>query len=143
MAAQRELVVSSPLLERLTAELGYAAIDDGNHDAFVQQPGACVLFFAGDPQRFRDTTDVAVILPELVKQFPQLQPGVVTAKSEDVLQARYRFKKWPALVFLRDGAYLGAISGVQDWADYLQKIEQLLAGEPTRPSTFTIPVVKA
>ena len=133
--------MSSPLLERLTTELAYAAIDEHTHDAFVQQAGACVLFFAGDPERFRDTTDVAVILPELIKQFPQLKPGVIVSSAEDALQERYGFKKWPALVFLRDGGYLGAISGVQDWADYLQKIEQLLAAEPTQP--FTIPVEKS
>ena len=133
--------MSSPLLDRLTVELGYPTIDESTHDAFVQKTGTSVLFFAGDPQRFRDTTDVAVILPELVKEFPQLQPGVVAASDEDVLQKRYGFKKWPALVFLRDGGYLGAISGVQDWADYLQRIEQLLSSKPTQP--FTIPIVKS
>ena len=63
--------------------------------------GITVLFFAGDPNRFHDTTDVAVVFPELVKAFEgKLRPGVVAADAGQALQQYYGFTAWPALVFL-------------------------------------------
>ena len=101
-----------------------------------------MLFFTGDPTKFREANDVAVILPELVQAFQGLlRPAVVARSVEVKLQMHYGFKAWPALVFLRDGGYLGTITGVQNWTDYLQKIQFLLASEPSRPPGFEIPVV--
>ena len=42
------------------------------------------------------------------------------------------FGTWPALVFLRRGEYLGVITQVQNWDDYLREIRYLLDSEPTR-----------
>jgi hydrogenase-1 operon protein HyaE len=36
-------------------------------------------------------------------------------------------------VFFKDGNYLGAISKVQDWDDYINTIQKLLLSEPTTP----------
>ena len=65
-----------PLIQRLYDDFGYPEVTLETHQDFVSQPGITVLFFAGDPNRFRDTTDVAVVLPELVKAFEgTLRPG--------------------------------------------------------------------
>jgi hydrogenase-1 operon protein HyaE len=45
------------------------------------------------------------------------------------------------LVFLRDGEYLGVITQVQNWDDYLREIQRLLDSEPVRAPGFKIPVV--
>jgi hydrogenase-1 operon protein HyaE len=133
-----------PLIQRLFDEFDYPAIGTATHDAFVNQPGVTVLFFAGDPQRFQETTDVAVVLPELVQAFPgQLRPGVVEESAELELQQRYGFSAWPTLVFLRAGGYLGAITGIRNWSEYLEDIGRLLTAEPVRPPVFKIPVVGA
>ncbi len=103
-----------------------------------------MLFFAGDPKTVRDSTDVAVVLPELVNAFDgRLIPGVVAADSERDLQRRYGFTAWPALVFLRDGGYLGAITRIQNWSEYLRDISALMEAEIRRPPGFAIPVVSA
>ena len=136
--------MSHPLIQRLLDECGYAEVNLANHDAFVAQPGMNVLFFPGDPQTVRDATDVAVVLPELDAAFPgQLRPGVVTDTFGDgkALKRQYGFREYPSLVFVRDGDYVGAISRVQDWADYLATIGDLLVAAPTRAPGFSIPVV--
>ncbi len=134
--------MTSPLIQRLFDENGYPEITQEGHDAFVGQAGTTVLFFAGDPKRYRDTTDVAVVLPELVKALDgRLHPGVVAQSAEIPLQEYYGFKTWPALVFVRNGGYLGAITGIQNWSDYLQQIAALMDAEPTRPPSFKIPLV--
>jgi hydrogenase-1 operon protein HyaE len=128
-----------PLIQRLFDEYNYPAIGIAAHDTFVRQPGVNVLFFAGDPQRFQDTTDVAVVLPELAQAFQgQLRPGVVEASAELELQKRYAFSAWPTLVFIRAGGYLGAITGIRNWSEYLEEIGRLLTAEPVHPPVFTI-----
>jgi len=133
-----------PLIQRLYDDCGYPEVTLETHQAFISQPGITVLFFAGDPKRFRDTTDVAVVLPELVKAFEgTLRPGVVAADAGQALQQYYGFTVWPALVFLRDGGYLGNITGIQNWSDYLHDIRKLIAAEVQQPRGLRVPVVSA
>jgi hydrogenase-1 operon protein HyaE len=136
--------MSSPLIDRLVTELGYARVDIDDLDPFLHAHEHVVLFFAGDPGRYPESNDVAVILPELVKTLDgRVTPAVVAVGAESALQDRYGFSAWPALVFLRRGAYLGAITRVQDWADYLAGAERILTAEPVRPPTIGIPVATA
>ncbi len=136
--------MTHPLMQRLFDDYGYPEVTLGSHEAFINQPGIRVLFFAGDPKRFRETTDVAVVLPELVKAFQdRLIPGVVAVEAEKPLQQHYGFAAWPALVFLRDGGYLGAITGVLNWTEYLHDIGELAAANIKSPPGFKIPVVSA
>lgn len=133
----------SPLINRLIDELGYPLLDTENFDAFIQANPFSVLFFTEEPKRFPESNDVAVILPELVKQFPQLTPAVVATSAEKKLQGRYNFPVWPALVFLKEGRYLATITKVQDWDVYMAEIASVLALEPKRDPGIGIPVVSA
>ena len=138
--------MSHPLISRLTDELGYPVVDLDNHDDFVAAEGMNVLFFPGDPQTVRDATDVAVILPELVKASDgRLRPGVVTDVFGDgkELKRKYGFREYPSLVFVRSGDYVGTISRVQDWGEYIERISELFVAAPARPPGFSIPVVAA
>lgn len=134
--------MSSPPIRRLFDDHGYPEVDLAALDELVRGPQVTVLFFTGDPKEHRETNDVAVILPELVKAFPgRLRPALVARAAEKALQARYGLRRWPALVFLREQGYLGAITGVQNWSEYLDEIQRLLQAEPTAPPGFGIPVV--
>jgi len=138
--------MTHPLIARLTDELGYPEVSLDNHDEFVTQVGMNVLFFPGDPQTVRDATDVAVILPELVHAFDgQFRPGVVTDTFGDGLQLKrqYGFTEYPALVFVRSGSYVGALTRVQNWSDYLNKISDLFVAPAKRPPGFKVQVVSA
>ena len=136
--------MTHPLIQRLLDEYGYPEVTLATHDAFISQPGVTVLFFAGDPKTVRDATDVAVVLPELVNAFGgRLIAGVVAADAQRALQRNYGFTAWPALVFLRDGGYLGAITHMQNWAGYLHDINKLIVAEVRRPPGFKIPVCSA
>lgn len=136
--------MSHVLIDRLHDELGYPVVTLANHDEFVAQPGMNVLFFPGDPTTVKDATDVAVVLPELAQAFDgQLTPGVVTDVRGDgaELQKTYGFGAYPALVFVRGGEYVGAITRIQDWAVYLEEISNLLVAPPRRAPGFSVPVV--
>ncbi|WP_114417838.1 hydrogenase [Marinospirillum perlucidum] len=131
--------MSHPLLDRLTGELGYASVTRENLDAFILSQPLTLLFFAGSPDRFPETLDVAVILPEIIKAFPDFRPGLVESASAAELQKRYGFSVWPTLVFLHQGQCLGQLSRVQNWDTYLNSIQGWLDQLPASGETGKIP----
>ncbi|WP_027856405.1 thioredoxin domain-containing protein [Marinobacterium jannaschii] len=133
--------MASPLIDRLVDELGYPRLDMSGFDEFIKQQSFCVLFFTENPARFPESNDVAVILPELLKAFPQLSAAVIDPAAEKQLQGRYNFTVWPTLVFLNEGRFLGQISKVQDWDQYLREVDTILALQPRRDPCIGIPVV--
>ena len=136
--------MTHPLIDRLITELGYPEVSLDNHEAFVQTPGLNVLFFPGDPDTVKDATDVAVVLPELVAVFDgRVNPGVVvdTFGSGMKLKRQYGFSHYPSLVFVRDGEYVGTITRIQDWVDYIAQISAMFTVPGRRAPGFSVPVV--
>ncbi len=129
----------SPLIDALTTRHGYPTVNEATVDAFLRDNEDCVLFFAGDAERLVESDDVAVILPEIVKQFPQLKPALVEKPAERTLQLQYRFNAFPALVFLRKEGYLGAISRLLGWQEYLSEVRAILARDPSEPPPYKFP----
>lgn len=131
-----------PLLQRLLERPGASLVNQATLEAFADAPGEAVLFFSGDPVRFPEGLDVAVVLPELrAANIDRFRIGVVDPAEEDPIARRYGSQRWPALVFLRDGRYLDTVAGMLDWDVYLAAVAQALAKEPTRAPGVGIPVV--
>ncbi len=122
--------MSHPLLDRLHNEFNYPLLTADSLDKFTQQNTLTVLFFTGDPIRQKETADVAVVLPEIIGEFPQLSAAVIDRDSELELQKKYNFLVWPALVFLREGEFLGSITKIRDWSEYLDEIPKILSRTP-------------
>lgn len=123
---------------------GAARLNEASFDAFARTPGEAVLFFTEDPARFREVTDLAVILPEIrLAASRPFRIGVLPPPLANAKAATYGVRRWPALVFLRDGGWLGNIEGLRDWSDYVALANELLAGV-TRPlPPKVIPVAAA
>ena len=129
-----------PLIDRLSDELGYPVLTTDNREALTASGTVC-LFFSEDPKRYPEALDVAVVLPELVTAFAgDFTPVVVSREIDRELQREYGFRQWPALVFLRDGQYLGAMEKIRDWAEYKDEIPAILAGSGKRAPGIGIPV---
>jgi hydrogenase-1 operon protein HyaE len=102
------------------------------------------LLFSGDTVRFPEGLDVAVVLPELRAALGQrFELAVVPRESEDSLARSFGVQRWPSVVLLRGGGYLGTVSGMLDWSDYLSAMRTVLDGPVTRAPTIGIPVVSA
>jgi hydrogenase-1 operon protein HyaE len=126
---------------RLISVHGVTQVDLAGYEEFVAGSGNSLLFFAGDPERYPESLDVAAVLPELMKAFPnRFRVGLVRAEAAVALQLKFGFGVWPALVFLREGAYLGVLSGIRDWGDYLREIPVLLAAPASRPPSLGVAV---
>lgn len=130
-----------PLLEQMFERHGFARVDEETLGAFVEQPGHALLVFTEDPVRYKETLDLAVIAPELAKAFAgRLRAGALLPEAARRIAPRYGFARWPALVLLKDGRYVGAIDGLRNWDDYIEEMQQLLAAEPSRAPSVGIAV---
>lgn len=133
---------AAPLVARLVQQHGARWIGRAELDAFLAEPGDRVLFFHGDPVRFPEVVDVAVVLPELQRAFPgRFQVGVVPRADEDTLAGRLGVQRWPSLLFLRDGRHVTVVAGMLDWTDYLARVAEALALPATRTPGIGIRVV--
>ncbi|MFO1318262.1 MAG: hydrogenase [Burkholderiales bacterium] len=131
-----------PLIARLVSHHGARWVGADGVDEFASEPGDHVLFLGGDPVRFPECLDVAVIVPELQGAFPgRFTVGVVPREQEAVVARRFGVNRWPALVFLRGGRYVTALTGMHDWTDFLSSVEAALTAPATRPPGVGIPVV--
>ena len=141
MSAKLESPPLHPLLSRLVAETGAALLEAADFDAWAREPGAAMVVFADDPERFKETLDIAVIVPELHAAGGGIfRVGLLTPAAAKALAPRYGFARWPAIVMLRDGQYLGAVDGIRDWDVYVGEVARLLAAAPSRPPTVGIAV---
>lgn len=131
----------SVLINNMIEQYGYPRLDLESFDDYINNQEECVLFFTEDPARFPESNDVAMILPELVNEYgSRFAAAVIEPGAQRELQTRYGFNEWPALVFLRNGKYLGTITRVRDWIDYLKMINDILTSEPGIAPGFAVPV---
>ncbi|MEK7884640.1 hydrogenase [Methyloversatilis sp. NSM2] len=131
----------SPLVDRLVSAHGATWLTADNVADWAAGGGDRVILLAGDPVRFPEALDVAVVLPELRQHFAQrFAVGVATREHEDAIAKRYGSIRWPALVFVRDGQYVTVLSGMLDWDVYVERVAEALAMPVSRAPTIGIPV---
>lgn len=130
-----------PLLAQLSSRHEIPALDAASFDPYVDAPGHVLVLFTEDPVRYRETLDLAVILPELLRAFPgRMRSCVLLPEAARAIAVRYGFRRWPALVLLKDGGYVGAIDGLREWQQYLQQLGALLEAPVSRPPSVGIAV---
>lgn len=110
---------------------GLAEVDATTVDHFLgaadEAGGIAVLLSAGDPNRFPEAIDVAVVLPELIEAFQgRLRGAVIARNDESVLGQRFGVRVQPTLIFVAKGETLGLIAKIQDWSVYIDRINKLI-----------------
>jgi hydrogenase-1 operon protein HyaE len=102
--------------------------------------GLTALLLTEDPQRNLEVLDACVILPEALKPLgSQIARWVADPDFAPGLMQQYGVPRAPAVVFLRDGAFVGVLNGIRDWGEYQTEIARLLDG-PAQPRPIGIPV---
>jgi hydrogenase-1 operon protein HyaE len=127
-----EADMTHPLIARLTDQFGWPRLSTLEEvAAFTGRPGVHCLFVPGDPLRNLETTDAAVILPEIVLAFQGRFDCAVVADAieRDVREAAGVYKT-PLMIFYRDGEQVGAIPKVRDWDNYLARTAHILGLAP-------------
>lgn len=130
-----------PLLRRMLQLTGACVLDADHFDDWAAAPGAALAVFAEDPERYKETLDIAVIVPELAAARPgAFRVGWLPPAAARALAPRFGFARWPAFVVLRDGQHVGAVDGLRDWDVYVGELDRLLAAAPSRAPGVGIPV---
>ena len=130
-----------PLLEQLVSRHGFAELEPESFDEWIAGSGHALLVFVEDPAKLKETLDIAVIAPQLLRAFPStFRPAVLMPASARALAVRFGFRRWPALVVLRDGGYVGAIDGLRNWDEYIAELTRFLTAPVTRPPSVGVAV---
>ena len=130
-----------PLVAQLAARHGFAELSVESFDGWANAPGRALVVFTEDPVRYKETLDLAVIAPEVVRAFPGVfRAGVLLPEAARAIAVRYGFRRWPALVVLDGGGYVGAIDGLRNWDEYLNEVARLATAAVTRPPSVGIAV---
>lgn len=102
--------------------------------------GLVALLLTEDPQRNLEVLDACVILPEALKPLgDDIARWVAGPDTAPALMQKFAVARAPAVVFLRDGQYLGGLNGIRDWREYQVEVARLLDG-PAQPRPIGIPV---
>ena len=120
--------LSAPL-RRLLQMPDISPLGQDDADRFIAD-GLTALFFTGNPARYPEIDDLAVVLPELLKEFQgQFRVGVIDPDVEKRLAVRFKIGVRPTLLLLRDGAVVLSLPRMRDWAVYLDEIGKILTLE--------------
>lgn len=124
-------------LARLVQKHGFQRLESAQADLST---GLCALLVTDDPQRNLEVLDACVILPEALNGLgADVARLIAGPEATAALMQRFAVARAPAVVFLRDGDYLGSLNGIRDWQEYRDEVARLAAG-PARPRPIPIPV---
>jgi hydrogenase-1 operon protein HyaE len=132
--------MTSPLITALGTRYGLPTVDEASIEAFLApaegEAEHCLLFFTGDPAQRAETSDVAVVLPEILAAFQRrLRGAVVSRAAEAALASRFRVVVHPSLVVTRGGDPLAVLPKIRDWSEYMSVIDAALAPDaPVLPA---------
>jgi hydrogenase-1 operon protein HyaE len=132
----------SKLLERLRAQSKITLLDEEGLEAFVMEGGDGMVLFTQEPDQQPETWDVAVILPEVLKLTGnRLRAAIISPDLARKEKTRYGITRWPSLVIVRDGGYVGVIEGMRNWDEYAREIAEMLEKPIGRAPSIGIPVM--
>lgn len=124
-------------ISRMLQKHGFHRVDRSNPEF---PSGLTALLLTEDPQRNLEVLDACVILPEALKPVAdQISRWVAAPDFAAALMQQYGVPRAPAVVFLRDGQFVGVLNGIRDWVEYQNEVARLLNG-PAQPKPIGIPV---
>jgi len=131
----------SGLLDKLVDKHGIADLDTVQFQAFMDGAGNAVVLLTEEPDSAAESWDMAVIFPELLAASGvDLRAAVMRPEHARAMQARFGIGRLPALLFLRDGAYVGTIEGLRDWSEFVAECKAMLQKPISRAPSIGIAV---
>jgi hydrogenase-1 operon protein HyaE len=124
-----------PVLDALAERAGLYRVDETTIDAFLAPAaGECphaLLFFYGAAPR-PESSDVAAVLPEILRAFEgRLRGAIVAPEAEAALKGRFQVFVAPSLCVTRGSEPVAVLPKILDWTEYLERIEAAL--DPQAP----------
>lgn len=110
------------LIERVSANGALPVLDGEGVAEFLRRQEFGALCFFNDPKVYPENFDLAVILPELLKGFPNLRAAVADPAQVNALARDYGVAVYPALVLFKDGEPRDVVARIQAWSEYRERI---------------------
>jgi len=141
-------MIASPTIDGLDRLLerqrgaGLAKLDSvAALDQVAAAGGDLVVLLTDDPARNPESWDLAVVLPELLKAFAgRLAAASMMPAAARETAARYGVGRYPSLLFLRGGDYVGVLEGMYDWAKLGPAVQRMLEAPVARVPGSGVPV---
>ncbi len=106
--------------------------------------GDLAVLLTDDPARCPESWDMAVVLPEVLRSFAgQLSAASAMPEVSRELARRYGVTRYPSLLFVRGGDYVGVLEGMYDWQLLGPAVARLLDTPASRAPSVGIPVTSA
>lgn len=136
------------LLDNLIQKHQLMDLDEAGHEAFLNGSGDSVVLLTEEPDKVPESWDLAVIFPSLLATTaiqPQIKPRAAISRPEHAksLLIRFGVQRMPALLFLRDGAYVGVIEGLRNWNELVGEYQAMLLKPASRTRAIGIAVTAA
>lgn len=129
------------LLDKLVKKHEITNIDDASFEEFAALPGDVVILFVDDPDRSAESWDMAVIFPDIVAAVgARIHSGLLRPELALKAQSSYGIGRIPALLFLRDGGYVGVLEGLRDWTQFISDFQSMLQKPVSRKPGIGIEV---
>jgi hydrogenase-1 operon protein HyaE len=129
------------LLDKLVAKHGISEFDHTSFQNFIKESGNGVALLTEEPDIAPESWDLAVIFPELLAAIGvQLRTTIIRPEGAKILQTRFGLSKLPAILFVRDGGYVGAIEGLRDWSEFVREFAEMLQKPISRAPSVGIAV---
>ena len=129
------------LLDKLVAGHNVVDLDADGMQAYLDAAGNGVVLLVDEPDRVPESWDLAVIFPDLMAATGiDLRTAVARPQNVAPLQSRFGINRLPALLFLRDGGYVGVIEGLRDWNEFVAECAAMLQAPVVRAPGIGITV---
>ncbi len=129
------------LLDRLETKHGIRNLDQAGFQAFLHEAGNGVALLTEEPDTAAESWDLAVLFPELLTAAGAgLRAAVLRPADARIVQQRFGVGRLPALLFVRDGGYVGVIEGMHDWAELVAEFAAQLQKPITRAPSIGVAV---
>lgn len=128
-------------LERLVSRHGFARLTAAEVDSFAAAGGDSVLLITDEPPICPEAWDLALVLPEALKAWPgRFRAAVADPAASRDIAARFGVSRLPAMLFQRDGAWVGKLEGMFEWDRLVAALGAMLAAPTARRPGIGIPV---
>ncbi len=129
-----------PLFVKLWTEGGMTRITDANIEEFKQTPGLALLCMVDDPVMYKETFDMCVIGPELVRMFEGTLSGAgfTDPRCGRAIASSLGVHRLPAVGIFRFGELMGVIEGLKTWSEYEKELVKILMTPAMPKKTITI-----
>lgn len=113
-------------LSRLVQEQDFVRVTADTLKEF-SEVGDSLLLLTAEPEQCPEAWDMLMVLPEALKLVgPRYRAGVVDPENSESIARTLGVELFPALVFQRDGKWVGKLEGMVDWVQLLRTLSEML-----------------